>query len=272
MPVIIRGRRVRFETFDPRQKLPRWEPPPDPCPYCGKDRKTHPQLKEKGGGTSVDSSVELARNILADVSRDEHRWYAGLWSLAAHHLICGEAMDDDFWWDVCSAFAYSINHRNNGIMLPHDMALACQLGVPVHRGSHSAGHADEPDIPYPDGVKRKLDEVKDDIKAGQFCMNPAKLRKKLDKLSRELLHEVSAFRWTLTSDGEEYEWRGQAVAGSSPFKLGGQRQSRDGTRAARASASMGCVMPAQARPCYPTPDPWRLEREPYLLRPRTRSG
>ncbi len=215
MPVIIRGRRVRFETFDPREKLPRWEPPPDPCPYCGKDRKTHPQLKEKGFGTSVDSSLFLARNILADESRDEHRWYTGLWSLAAHHLICGEAMDDDFWWDVCSTFAYSINHQNNGIMLPHDMALACQLGVPVHRGSHSAGHADEPDIPYPEGVRRKLKKVQDKIKAGQFCMNPAELRQKLDKLSREILQDVSAFRWTLTSDGEEYE---PGKAGCGGFK------------------------------------------------------
>jgi hypothetical protein len=148
--------------------------------------------------------VELARNILAEASRDEHRWYTGLWSLAAHHLICGEAMDDNFWWAACSEFAYSINHRNNGVMLPHDMALACQLGVPVHRGSHSAGHADDPDLSYPDGVKRELDKVKRQISAGRFCTNPAALRTRLDKLSRHLLREVSAFRWTLTWDGEEY--------------------------------------------------------------------
>jgi hypothetical protein len=216
MPIILRGRRVLFETGGPPVEPPRWEPPPDPCPFCGKDRKTHPE-RLKGFGTSVDSSMELARNILADASRDEHRWYTGLWSLAAHHLICGEAMDNDFWWEVCSRFAYSINHRNNGIMLPHDMALACQLGVPVHRGSHSAGHADDPDLSYPDGVKRRLDRVKAQLEAGQFCMNPAALRTQLDALSSEILQEVSAFRWTLSWDGEEYE-PGTRRAGCGGFK------------------------------------------------------
>ncbi|HYO55584.1 MAG TPA: hypothetical protein VEU50_22620, partial [Archangium sp.] len=106
MAVIIRGRRVRFETGGPVPELPRWEPPPDPCSYCGKDKRAHPRME--GSGTSVDSSIALARNILRDQSREQHPWYTGVFSLAAHHLICGEAMDDEFWPEVCAWFAYSI--------------------------------------------------------------------------------------------------------------------------------------------------------------------
>ncbi|HYO58197.1 MAG TPA: hypothetical protein VEU50_36015, partial [Archangium sp.] len=96
---------------------------------------------------------------------------------------------------------------------PHDMELACQLGVPVHRGSHKAGHADEPSLPYPDGVKRKLEEFKKQIKTGVFCQSPGRLRTALDKLSRDILREVSAFRWTLTWDGEDYEPGGAGCGG-----------------------------------------------------------
>jgi len=211
MPVIIRGRHVRFETGGSPLEVPRWEPPPDPCPYCGKDRRTHPRME--GGGTSVDSSMELARNILRGESREQHPWYTALFSLAAHHLICGEAMDDDFWAEVCAWFSYSINHENNGVMLPHDMELACQLGVPVHRGSHKAGHADEPSLSYPDGVKRRLKKLKKQIQAGGLCENPGKVRALLDKLSRDILRELSTFRWTLTWDGEDYEPGGAGCGG-----------------------------------------------------------
>ncbi|WNG44688.1 hypothetical protein F0U60_11750 [Archangium minus] len=211
MAVVFRGRRVRLETGAPAPEIPRWEPPPDPCAHCGKDKKSHPSME--GGGTSVDSSIALARNILRDASREQHPWYTGVFSLAAHHLICGEAMDDEFWPEVCSRFSYSINHANNGVMLPHDMELACQLGVPVHRGSHKAGHANEPSLSYPDGVKYKLRELEERVRSGEFCMKPGRVRALLDRLSRDILREVSAFRWTLTWDGEDYGPGGAGCGG-----------------------------------------------------------
>ena len=63
---------------------------------------------------------------------EEHPWYTGPRSLAAHHLICSEVMaDDGDWARFCREFGYDINRRPNGCMLPSRMDVACALEVPA---------------------------------------------------------------------------------------------------------------------------------------------
>jgi hypothetical protein len=137
MPVIFRGRRVMFLQSQPGAGLK--PPKKPPCEYCGKPE--HPFAAE--WGWHVGSSSVLRDNILNGAEADSHPWYTGRWSIAAHHLICSEAMvDDETWAMYCRLFGYDINRRENGVILPMVLAVACDLHVPVHIGpTQEAGHS-----------------------------------------------------------------------------------------------------------------------------------
>ena len=167
------------------------------CPYCGKDK--HDFAKKWGTNSGV--SQTLRKNIIAKV--EDHVWYTGSSSLEAHHLICSEAMGNDKWSDYCTKFSYDINHKNNGVMLPNIMALACQLHVALHRSNHAKGMAEGES--YPDRIKTELKEIEKDIKSGKYCANPKALVEKLDNLSRIILGKIDKFRWTITADGRDYQ-------------------------------------------------------------------
>lgn len=123
----------------------------DKCVYCKK--KEHPFANESGNSAS--SGPTLRKNIIAEF--ENHSWYTGSWSLQAHHLICSEAMDDDNWPVWCQRFGYDINCKENGVMLPYFMQLACQLHVPLHRGGHDAGDADG--MSYPRKIKTDIKKL-----------------------------------------------------------------------------------------------------------------
>ncbi|QSQ28395.1 AHH domain-containing protein [Pyxidicoccus parkwayensis] len=185
--------------------------PEERCEYCGKARH---ELDRKGRvGSNLGSSAVLGRNMLEGRELSTHAWYAGPFSLAAHHLICLEALDDPEWARYCTRFGYHPDRRGNGIFLPMKMALACQLSVPVHRGNHAEGFAYDVHLPYPKAVKKKLKEVADDIEAGKYCSNPEALVRKLDKISAEILSLVAKFTWTLTRDGLDYAPGSNGCAG-----------------------------------------------------------
>jgi hypothetical protein len=184
---------------------------PEKCPYCDEDEHT---FNTAARGDHVGKSSTLSRNIFKalDKKKTEHPWYDKGWSLAAHHLICGEGMDNDDWKVLCRDFGYNINRRENGVMLPTRMELACQIGVALHRGNHSNTITDEQDsnglyLPYPDAVKKKLDGIKDFIIAEELCTDPQKVTERLDKLSNKILSKVNDFKWTLTKDGKDYDHR-----------------------------------------------------------------
>lgn len=166
------------------------------CPYCGKPE--HPFADK--WGCHVGTGPALRKNIIAKV--ENHPWYTGPNSLHAHHLICSEAMDDEDWSTLATLFGYSINHRNNGVMLPYSMTLACQLYVPVHRGNHDQGLAGGE--PYPRTIKKKLYSIKKDIKSGKYCDNPKALVDELDDYSQYVLTRIDKFRWTISADGKDY--------------------------------------------------------------------
>ncbi len=174
------------------------------CKYCKKP--VHKFAKKRG--TNNGDGQELRKNIIADIMA--HRWYCGPRSLQAHHLICTEAMADDDWADFTWEFGYSINHKNNGVILPYFMELACQLHVALHRGNHDKGTAGT--LSYPDAIKKELEEIADDVRAGKYCDNPQALIGILDKFSKRILKKLSAFRWTITADGKDYKAGGNGCA------------------------------------------------------------
>ncbi|NMO16824.1 AHH domain-containing protein [Pyxidicoccus fallax] len=213
MPVIIRGRRVMFLQSKPGDAPQPVKKPP--CEYCGKPG--HPFAPS--WGSSIGSSGILRDNILGGAEADAHPWYTGRWSIAAHHLICSEAMADDEVWDgYCREFGYDINRAQNGVILPMVLAVACELHVPVHVGPHAGGWAFDMDLAYPDAVKRKLQRVAESVEAGRFCARPESLTEKLDSLSQDILAKVSSGRWTLTTDGLDYLPGGQGCAGASSLQ------------------------------------------------------
>lgn len=175
------------------------------CKYCKK--KIHEFSKKPGN--NIGSGSTLGKNIIAE--RENHAWYTGSRSIQAHHLICSEAMDDDEWSNWCSLFGYDINCKENGVMLPYEMALACQLHVPLHRGNHANGTAGG--VAYPAKITSDLKEYANDIKSGKYCDKPSKLTEDLNEYSEFVLGKVAKFTWTITGDGKDYDNGGIGCGG-----------------------------------------------------------
>lgn len=176
----------------------------DKCKFCKKDEHDYADKP----GSSQGSGPKLRRSIIKKVKT--HGWYSGWRSLQAHHLICSESMNDDDWYKYCQLFGYNINHKKNGVMLPFNMRLACQLHVPLHRGNHSAGTAGS--LSYPDAIKDELQKIKAEIQSGKYCSNPDALVEKLNNLSKMIIKKIDKFRWTITSDGKDYKAGGNGCA------------------------------------------------------------
>ncbi|MEM9103839.1 MAG: AHH domain-containing protein [Pseudomonadota bacterium] len=168
----------------------------DKCPYCGQPQHDFAQH----WGNSVGNGQRLRKNIIDPI--EDHPWYTGAHALQAHHLICSEAMNDDDWPEYCRQFGYDINHSNNGVMLPNEMALACQLHVPLHRGNHEKGMADG--MTYPEKIGIELEKIANQIRSGKYCDNPKGLIEELDDFSYYILGRIDKFKWTITSDGKDY--------------------------------------------------------------------
>ncbi|WP_225888920.1 AHH domain-containing protein [Myxococcus xanthus] len=214
-----------------------------PCEYCGGPWHT---LAAKWGWHHG-NPTELRENILAGRKSKEHPWYTGRWSIAAHHLICSEAMADDEQWECfCRDFGYDINRRENGVMLPMVMTVACELHVPVHIGPHSSGWAFDMDLAYPDAVKQLLASVAEMAASGGFCANPAGLTAKLDRLSRTILGKVAGGKWTLTTDGLDYQPGGSGCAGVESIQDKPRRACPAGRKHRTVHADTGAALQRRA--------------------------
>ncbi|MCP3165756.1 PAAR-like domain-containing protein [Myxococcus qinghaiensis] len=181
------------------------------CSWCGKEK--HPFDTKGRVGSNQGSSAVLGRNMLEGQALATHTWYAGPFSLAAHHLICLEALDKEDWALYCARFGYHPDRKQNGVFLPMKLALACQLFVPVHRGNHADGLAIEVRLSYPRAVMKQLKAVEAALMRGAFCSKPEALLDELDRISEEILAKVACFRWTLTRDGLDYAPGGVGCAG-----------------------------------------------------------
>jgi Domain of unknown function (DUF4150)/A nuclease family of the HNH/ENDO VII superfamily with conserved AHH len=181
------------------------------CEFCGKAQHAF----AKHSGTNVGISSTLDRNIMngLGIKKNHHRWYSSASSISAHHLICSEALDDDEWVEICRKFGYDINRKENGVMLPNSMQLACQLHAPLHRGPHGAGSADGET--YPRRIKQLIGPLKDRALGGAYCANPSNLTDDMDTLSRLIAQKVDGFLYTLTADGLDYTVGGCGCAGAT---------------------------------------------------------
>jgi len=117
------------------------------CPICDKDFNRNCLLAKKPstkGNHDRDSTV-LKNGITIKQEQGKkklkypegHPWYIGGGSLEVHHCIDVASVTD--MEDLFKQFQYDINESHNSVVLPADMALACQLAVPRHRGGHGAG-------------------------------------------------------------------------------------------------------------------------------------
>ncbi|GAA4737620.1 AHH domain-containing protein [Flavisolibacter ginsenosidimutans] len=177
------------------------------CSLCEKEVH-NPELTE--AGNHVGNSANLGQAILkAKYAHlnvkcpSQHPLSTSINSAQAHHLICSESMNNDNWARICENFGYNINCIENGIFLPSDMAVACTLRIPLHRGNHSATEAGE-SMNYVDGVKGMIDPVKDAAMNKEFCDNPKEIISRLNQISKTIWNLVEDFAWTLTYDGFDY--------------------------------------------------------------------
>ena len=97
-------------------------------------------MKKKG------CSKTLSKNILKksyESRYDKHHWFNAennkTGNLQAHHLIPVETISTERWKTLREFFEYDLNEWQNGIMLPSETKIGCQLNVPIHRGNHNRG-------------------------------------------------------------------------------------------------------------------------------------
>ena len=211
-PFLGNGRNTPPAPIMQAQVAPAILPPAEEekCPYCKK--KPHDFATQSGNHCG--NGQALRKNIISKI--ETHPWYTGNRSLQAHHIICSEAMDDDKWPTWCAEFGYNINCKENGVMLPYLLELACQLHAPLHRGGHSAGVAEGE--PYPKKIAKDIKEIGDKIEAGEFCDNPKELIDKLNNYSKKVLSQLDKFRWTITKDGRDYKAGGIGCAAARSIR------------------------------------------------------
>jgi hypothetical protein len=190
------------------------------CSYCG-NKHTFP---EPGNGSG--NGVTLGNNL--SPGRDSHPWQlkgnAGLTgykkrkyfktnSIQAHHLIASSVIRNGkssrkTWKTMCTRFGYDINKKENGVWLPSVMALACQLGVPLHRGGHPPS--------YYLFAKNKIKSIMDSAATGGYCpSNHGNFVSDLDAQSKVIFNKVKKFAAVLTSDAHDYMPGGKGCGGSS---------------------------------------------------------
>lgn len=119
------------------------------CPICEKDFNKNcllakkPSAKAKGNHDRDPGVLKKGITIKQGPGKkkpkypESHPWFIGGGSLEVHHCIDVASVTD--MEDLFKQFHYDINESHNSVVLPADMALACQLAVPRHRGGHDAG-------------------------------------------------------------------------------------------------------------------------------------
>lgn len=171
------------------------------CPWCKSLMDDCELAWDQVRGQHIGDGQKLARDMWKR-KLSEHPWYTTEASLQAHHVICSEALNNDDWLCFSREFGYNINRKENGVMLPSEMPLACHIGVPLHRGNHENTKPN-----YPGEVSSKLAEVEAEIRNGDYCKADGceKLRERLDVMSQDILDLVAEFDLPLTFAGDDYD-------------------------------------------------------------------
>lgn len=180
------------------------------CTFC-KDEHIHNPVYV-GQGNNVGHSQILARTLMKSYGNKPpkqhplsmYKYRKKGSSAQAHHLICSEVMDDEEWAEISSNFGYNIDCKENGVFLPADMHIACELKIPLHRGNHSATETTEK-VSYVKAVDKKIKKIKTDALNGVICEEKRDIIAELNAKSKAIWVYVECFDWTLTFDGKHYK-------------------------------------------------------------------
>jgi hypothetical protein len=195
-------------TKDAKAKCPAMVGPVGKKSKCNKDHRAEGDKI----GDSIGKSSVLAANL---GGAEKHSDYYGPRTLAAHHLISSQILyakkkskDNAFWEEVCHAYGYDINCKENGIFLPRKMDIACALKKPLHRGNHDSAEVYDGEIlvntTYTKQVRNLTDPIKSKVKKGVYCNNAGDFIGDMNDASSKIKEAINNFSWTLTYDGRDY--------------------------------------------------------------------
>ncbi|MDR2916365.1 MAG: AHH domain-containing protein [Tannerella sp.] len=141
--------------------------------------------------------------------------------IEGHHLITCEAVSEDSWYCIFKAFMYDINCAANCVILPGDMLAACHYGVPLHLGGHGATFGSIENgvrLNYVKSVEKMINGILETYTTGGYC-HPLTSREIRDfheemlEISNDIFEKVEKFKWTITSDGKDYNTGGVGCYG-----------------------------------------------------------
>lgn len=164
--------------------------------------------------------------------------------MQAHHLVTNASLKKrQKYQALVYMLGYNINHRNNGVLLPSIMEVACTFGVPLHKGNHKGtfiinrqknpnsknnehlnkkkiiplfpvyNQEDElAKLNYEKRINKSMKGVCEIIlKKKKICKDinerintSRRFIKALDKSSMIIFSKIKNFEWTITSDGFTY--------------------------------------------------------------------
>ena len=240
------------------------EKEPLKCPLCGKslDDAEH-KCDEIPPGVFIGDGGKLGNHILKRLN-GENKFYGGKFEnhpfyypdpskigsknnrngIEAHHLITNASLKKSQKYQaLVYMLGYNINHRNNGVLLPSIMEVACTFGVPLHESNHGAtfiiDRKKDPNAKDNEHLNKKKiiplfpvynqeDELAklnyekriNKLMKGlcEIILKNDKICKKkderiktskrfinaLDKSSKIIFSKIKNFEWTITSDGFTY--------------------------------------------------------------------
>lgn len=124
----------------------------------------------------------------------------------AHHLIVTEVIGEEEWPDYCATFGYDINHYKNGVMLPSNMKIACDVGVPLHRSNHSKAPTNQASINYVSAVRDEVLDIKEKAENAEYCTDTTEdFIAQMNAKSKTIFEHVKNFRWALTEIGMGFQ-------------------------------------------------------------------
>ncbi|MCE7557194.1 AHH domain-containing protein [Aliivibrio fischeri] len=154
---------------------------------------------------SIKKHNSIFNNPINGNSSANHPWFYKSSSIAAHHIIPIECMQNSIKWErLCKVTGYNINHWRNISILPMCSKLACQLGVQIHIGPHDAGRYGTSN--YIQGVKNKIAYILDDLDEGELCDESlSDIVKEIDNISKNILSDIDNFSCTISRLGTDYD-------------------------------------------------------------------
>lgn len=127
------------------------------CPKCNRSLDDNGHICEKiPPGVFVGNGGDLGNHIIKRLN-GESKFYGGKFKnhpfyypdptklyneeyrggMQAHHLITNASLKKrQKYQALIYMLGYNINHRNNGVLLPSIMEIACTFSVPLHKGTH----------------------------------------------------------------------------------------------------------------------------------------